>query len=119
MDNSTINTFDVPAARRIDFLRGGTTYVCLLGGPPESVNMRAGYVVLSPGETVGEHSTGNAEEMLIPLSGSGELRVPGCESIAILPGCVLYNPPQTLHNVVNTGSQPLSYIYVVTGTSNP
>lgn len=115
MKESATNTFDLPTARSIDFLQGGAAFVNLLAGPPESVNLHAGYVVLSPGESVGEHSTGSAEEMLIPLSGMGELRIPGLAPIAIQLGCVLYNPPRALHDVVNTGDQPLRYIYVVAG----
>jgi quercetin dioxygenase-like cupin family protein len=112
---STTNSCNAPAARSIDFHQDGTVYECLLSGPPESINMRAGYVVLLPGESVDEHSTGNAEEMLIPLVGLGELRIPGLDSIAIRQGCVLYNPPHTSHKVINTGDRPLRYIYVVAG----
>jgi mannose-6-phosphate isomerase-like protein (cupin superfamily) len=64
---------------------------------------------------VDKHSTGESEEMLIPLSGSGELRVPGQDPLPIAPGRVLYNPPHTVHAVVNTGSEALVYIYVVAG----
>ena len=82
---------------------------------PETQNMHAGYVNLLPGEVMHEHSTGESEEMLIPLSGSGELRVPGSEPLLVAPGRVLYNPPHTRHAIVNTGSEPLIYIYVVAG----
>lgn len=85
----------------------------LLAGPPETVGMKSGYVVLTPGQSVGRHTTGNNEELLVPLSGSGELLVMGQESLRISPGCVLYNPPYTEHDVRNTGSEPLIYIYVV------
>ena len=82
---------------------------------PETQNMHAGYVNLQPGEAVDEHSTGESEEMLIPLAGCGELQVPGLDPLSIAPGRVLYNPPHTRHAVVNTGSEPLIYIYVVAG----
>lgn len=115
MKYSTTNSCNAPAVRSIDFHQDGTAYENLLAGPPDSVNMRAGYVVLFPGEAGGEHSTGNAEEMLIPLSGSGELHTPGLDALTIQQGCVLYNPPHTSHKVVNTGDRPLRYIYVVAG----
>jgi mannose-6-phosphate isomerase-like protein (cupin superfamily) len=51
--------------------------------------------------------------MIIPLSGSGELIIEGRNSFAVYPGCVLYNPPHTRHDVVNTGDQPLRYIFIV------
>jgi mannose-6-phosphate isomerase-like protein (cupin superfamily) len=103
--------------RRISYFPGDQPYVCLLNGTSESKNMHSGYVVLSPGEAVGEHSTGSAEELLIPLSGEGEMRIPGYAPFAVSSGCVLYNPPHTTHDVINTGSQPLKYIYVVAGAA--
>lgn len=77
-------------------------YTCLLRNGADSVSMKSGHVVLAPGENVGGHSTQDNEEILVPLSGEGELRVPGRASMAARPGCVLYNPPQTMHDVVNT-----------------
>ncbi len=88
-------------------------YTILLSGFPETASMRSGYVVLTPGEAVGLHSSGDHEEVIVPISGSGELQVPGQEALQIKPGCILYNPPQTPHNVVNTGDQPLKYIFIV------
>jgi oxalate decarboxylase/phosphoglucose isomerase-like protein (cupin superfamily) len=88
-------------------------YTILLAGSPETVSMRSGYVVLSPGETVGLHTSGDHEEVIVPLSGTGELIVPGMENIPIKPGCILYNPPHTQHDVINTGDKPLKYIFIV------
>jgi mannose-6-phosphate isomerase-like protein (cupin superfamily) len=99
---------------RVTFPKKGEKYQRLLEGPPQTAGMHSGYVVLVPGTAVGEHSTGSNEEMLVPLSGKGELRIPGMEAFPVTPGCVLYSPPQTLHNVVNTYSEPLVYIYIVT-----
>ncbi|HEY5159268.1 MAG TPA: cupin domain-containing protein [Anaerolineales bacterium] len=88
-------------------------YTELLGGSPETVSMRSGCVMLMPGESVGLHSTGDNEEMVVTLSGSGELCRPGMDSLPLHCGCVLYNPPHTPHDVVNTGEQPLRYIFIV------
>ena len=88
-------------------------YTELLGGPPETVSMRSGCVELLPGESIGLHSTGENEEMLVTLSGSGELCSPGTDPLQMHSGCVLYNPPHTPHDVINTGDHPLRYIYVV------
>jgi len=85
----------------------------LLGGSPETVSMRSGCVLLMPGESVGLHSTGDHEEMVITLSGNGDLCRPGMDSLPLHYGCVLYIPPHTPHDVVNTGEQPLRYIYIV------
>jgi mannose-6-phosphate isomerase-like protein (cupin superfamily) len=80
-----------------------------------AVNMRSGYVSLKRGESVGEHSTGDNEEMLIILEGEGEIEVGGIEREKIKQGQIAYNPPNTKHNVYNTNSPILRYIYVVTG----
>ena len=88
-------------------------YERLLGGPPDTLGMKSGCVLLSPGEAVGLHSSGEYEEVIVPLSGSGLLIVTGMESIQAKPGCNLYNPPHTQHDVINTGDQPLRYIYIV------
>lgn len=88
-------------------------YTCLLRNGVDSVSMKSGHVVLVPGENVGEHSTQGNEEILVALSGAGELRIPGRAALAVRPGCVLYNPPQTLHDVVNTGVEPLRYLFIV------
>jgi hypothetical protein len=37
-------------------LRGNKRYQSLLAGPPQTRGMRSGYVVLRPGESVGEHT---------------------------------------------------------------
>jgi quercetin dioxygenase-like cupin family protein len=81
-----------------------------------SVGMRSGRVVLSPGKDVGKHSTDNHEELIVVLSGEGELEVAGIGRTRIRAGMVAYNPPQTEHNVINTGKESLIYIYVVATT---
>ena len=99
--------------RSIQLPPANEKYTRLLWGPPEAYTFKSGCVELLPGESIGLHSTQGNEEMLITLSGGGELRCPGKESLSMQPSCVLYNPPQTMHDVVNTGNQPLRYIFVV------
>jgi len=91
---------------------GGQSYLPLLKGPPETKSLHSGLVILAPGESVGEHNTGRNEEMLVPLEGEGELRFTSHPAIHLKPGLVTYAPPHTEHNVVNTGSVPLRYIYI-------
>ena len=100
--------------RSIPIPSGGTNYLSLLGGPPDSISMRSGYVELLPGESVGLHSTEDYEEMIVPLSGRGQLTSPGVDPLPITINFVLYNPPHTPHDVVNTSDVPLRYIYIVT-----
>ena len=91
-------------------------YIEILGAG-KSVAMHSGRVVLSPGKDVGKHSTGNHEELIVILSGEGELEVDGAGRTKIRAGMVAYNPPQTEHNVINTGKEPLAYVYVVAPTA--
>ena len=90
-----------------------TKYFRLLGGPPESVTMRSGYVVLLPEKSVGRHSTENYEEMVIVLEGEGELLLGDGSVLQLKPYIVAYCPPGTEHDVRSTGNKPLRYIYVV------
>ena len=89
-------------------------YQRLLGGLPQTYGMRSGRVYLKPGEACGEHSTKANEEMLIFLSGQGRLLIGENESFEVGQGKVSYIPPNTIHNVSNTGTDPLIYIYCVT-----
>lgn len=113
MDESSVNPPRLKP-RSIPIPAIGTGYLSLLGGPPESVSMRSGYVELLPGESVGLHSTEDYEEMIVPLSGSGQLTSPGLDPLPIMVNFILYNPPHTPHDVVNTGDVPLRYLYIVT-----
>lgn len=88
-------------------------YQRLLEGKPQTCGMRSGRVYLQPGQACGQHSTEQKEEMLIFLSGRGELLIDEKESFQVGRGKVSYIPPHTCHDVKNTGSEPLIYIYCV------
>jgi len=92
---------------------GDCPYVVLLGGPPETASMRSGLVTLAPGTSIGRHNTENNEEMLVPLEGEGELRLDGQAPVVIKPGLITYAPAHTAHDVTNTGTRPLRYIFIV------
>jgi len=81
--------------------------------PPQTISMHSGAVVLLPSKSVGKHSTENYEEAVIVLAGSGEMRITGGETLKLKPHSVAYCPPHTEHDVVNTGLQPLRYLYIV------
>jgi mannose-6-phosphate isomerase-like protein (cupin superfamily) len=85
----------------------------LLGGPPETVTMRSGSIVLFPSKNVGKHTTGNNEEVLVVFSGTGEMRLADGTILNLKPYAILYCPPDVEHDVFNTGSEPLRYVYVV------
>ncbi len=92
---------------------GGESYLPLLQGEPETCGMRSGRVELAPGEEIGEHSTGDHEEVLVVIEGAGQVHVDGHDPLVIEGGRVAYIPPQSTHNVRNTGQATLRYIYVV------
>jgi len=106
-------TNQAPAPKVVQVDPSATEYVPVLSGPPETVTMRSGSVVLLPSKDVGKHSTGNNEEALVVLAGSGEMRMSSGVTLKLKPYVVAYCPPDTEHNVFNTGSDPLRYVYVV------
>ncbi|HTV57594.1 MAG TPA: cupin domain-containing protein [Verrucomicrobiae bacterium] len=89
----------------------------LLGGAPVTAGLRSGFVRLQPGETVGWHTTGAHEEELVILHGKGEAEIEGRSGLPIGEGAIAYIPPQTRHNVKNTGTEALEYVYVVAPVS--
>lgn len=94
-------------------LTDNTEYQRLLGGKPQTRGMRSGRVYLQPGETCGQHSTEQHEEMLVFLSGRGLALIGENDSFQVGQGKVSYIPPHTIHNIKNTGTEPLIYIYCV------
>jgi mannose-6-phosphate isomerase-like protein (cupin superfamily) len=89
----------------------------LLSGSPQTSGMRSGRVYLAPDQSCGQHSTKDREEMLVFLSGLGTLLIGENESFDIGQGKVSYIPPNTVHDVKNTGSEPLVYVYCVAPVS--
>ena len=95
------------------FLPKDNTKSLRILGLSQTVGMRSGLVALAPGDDVGAHSTENNEELLIILDGKGRLEIES-SGIEVSANETVYIPPNTRHNVLNTGSTPLRYIYVVT-----
>ena len=95
-------------------LEKNNEYQQLLGGEPQTCGMRSGRVYLKAGESIGQHSTKGNEEMLTFLSGQGQALIGEQEQqIEVGAGMISYIPPQTVHNIKNTGTEPLIYIYCV------
>jgi oxalate decarboxylase/phosphoglucose isomerase-like protein (cupin superfamily) len=89
----------------------------VLKGAPQTTGMRSGFVHLKPGQTVGWHTTGKNEEALVVLHGKGNALIEGPHggqpALPFVGPALVYIPPDTRHNVENTGSDPLEYEYVV------
>jgi mannose-6-phosphate isomerase-like protein (cupin superfamily) len=107
----TMTTKPEPKIVALD--RDAMEYLRVLGGPPESVTMRSGYVVLLPDKSVGPHSTESYEEMVVVLDGEGEMLFEEGRILQLETYTVAYCPPGTEHDVRNTGSKPLRYVYIV------
>ena len=94
-------------------------YQRVIEGPPVTGGMKAGRVYLDPGKACGEHSTKEKEEILVFLSGQGQLLI-GAEKepLAIGAGRVAFIRPETIHDVRNSGSEPLVYVFCVSPAAN-
>ncbi len=88
-------------------------YQRILKGRPQTFGMRSGRVHIQPGQSCGQHSTKHHEELLVFLSGQGMLLIGEQDSFQVGRGKVCYIPPNTVHDVKNTGKEPLIYIYCV------
>jgi mannose-6-phosphate isomerase-like protein (cupin superfamily) len=85
----------------------------LLEGSPQTAGMRSGFVRLKPGESVGWHTTGHNEECLVILHGAGDALIERQPKRGFAAPGAVYIPPATRHNVTNTGTALLEYVYVV------
>ena len=85
----------------------------LLKGVPQTTGMRSGFVRLKPGANVGWHTTGKNEEALVILHGQGTAMIEGRAGQPFTAPALVYIPPATRHNVMNTGKELLEYVYVV------
>ncbi len=99
-----------PLSARIE---GEQRYQRLIAGPPDTAGIKSGCVTLRPGEAVGEHVTEGKEEVIIVLKGAASVFCTGTGELCAEAGSVVYVPPQTAHDVRNTGSDLLQYIFVV------
>ncbi len=89
----------------------GEKYFNLLNKENAS-RMHSGFVTLKPGESVGSHTTGKNEEIIVIVQGSGEIEAGGIKR-PVTRGDIGYNPPDTEHNVINNSDSVLKYIFVV------
>lgn len=106
--------FAEPALKPLELqLDCGKGYCPLLTGAPQTTGMRSGFVTLKPGESVGRHSTAGNEETLVILRGRGEAVIEGGPKLTLVAPMAAYIPPASHHNVTNTGTEPLQYVYVV------
>ena len=97
---------------RLIRLESTDRYQSLLAKGSGSYGIKSGHVVLKPEESVGRHSTGDREEEIVFLKGSGEARIGNATILKIEPSTVLYIPPKVIHDIKNTGTELLEYIFI-------
>jgi mannose-6-phosphate isomerase-like protein (cupin superfamily) len=116
IENKDLEDFGMDSKAFTIDLNQTQEYQPLLRGAPQTCGMRSGRVYLLPGQECGQHSTNAHEEQLVFLAGQGTsyLGQDQSQAISVGYGKILYVPPHTLHNIKNTGTEPLVYIYCVT-----
>ena len=102
-----------PEAKVIKADMQGKDHLRLLDGPPETFSLRSGAVALQPGKAVGKHNTETYEELVVVLEGEGAMLLNEGQELPLKMGTVAYCPPNTEHDVKNTGSTVFRYMYVV------
>jgi len=78
---------------------------------PDSRQFHSGFVVLDAGKEVGEHETGNGEELVVLLEGEAEVSYGG-ESRSVSAPAVVLVPAHTKHNIRNRSTAPTRYLYI-------
>ncbi|MBN2183143.1 MAG: cupin domain-containing protein [Sedimentisphaerales bacterium] len=95
-------------------LENSNEYQSLLKGRPQTYGMRSGRVFLEKDKACGRHSTNAHEEILVFLSGRGQALIGDENSrYEVGEGKILYIPPHTFHDIMNSATEPLVYIYCV------
>jgi mannose-6-phosphate isomerase-like protein (cupin superfamily) len=93
-------------------LKGRQRFVRLFGDSAKPRGLSSGLVALKPGESIGEHKTDNKEEVLIIIKGNAVIYYGNGKSIKAGQNTFIYIPPETVHNVKNSGSKILQYTYI-------
>ncbi len=82
----------------------------------ESVHMLVGIDCLLPGQAQSPHIHAGHDKMYYVQLGQGQFTV-GDETVIAQPGDVIWAPADTLHDVTNTGNEPL--IMLITMAPQP
>jgi mannose-6-phosphate isomerase-like protein (cupin superfamily) len=90
----------------------------IFGRSPETFGLRSGAVILRPEESVGEHTTDQREEAIVILEGTAEISLGRQAPLNAEKDYIVYIPPNTPHDVKNTGTDLLRYIYITSPVKN-
>lgn len=98
-------------------LESGQRYQRLISKDFGSCGIKAGHVILNPGENIGLHSTKDREEILIILKGKGKAYVDKKTPLSISENHILYIPPKTGHDIHNKGTGVLEYVFITSAVT--
>ncbi|MDO8488522.1 MAG: cupin domain-containing protein [Candidatus Omnitrophota bacterium] len=93
-------------------LKGSQKFTRLFGDSSKPKGLRSGFVVLKPKESVGLHNTGPSEEVIFIITGTAVIHYGTRKRSNVKKNAFIYIPPQTPHNISNSGSKWLKYIYI-------
>lgn len=93
-------------------LKGREKFLRLLGGKDKLQGLRSGLVTLKPQEKIGEHKTSAKEEVIIILKGNATIYYDRNKKLKASQNTFVYIPPETVHDVINSGRLLLRYVYV-------
>jgi mannose-6-phosphate isomerase-like protein (cupin superfamily) len=111
-DNKLQGKFALP--KIITFNPDSTTYQEVLDGEKDSTIFYSGVVTILPGDSGHVHSTEIYEEMIVVLEGEGQVRITKQNNLDLKFGNIAFIPPNTEHQVFNTGTKNFKYIYIAT-----
>ncbi len=80
--------------------------------PPTSKVLKSGRVILSPGESIGEHVTDRREELIVIIKGKATLSEED-KKTELSAGETHFIRENIKHNVTNNSDEELEYVYVV------
>jgi mannose-6-phosphate isomerase-like protein (cupin superfamily) len=98
----------------ITFNPDSTSYQEIFDGEKDSVVFYSGVVTVLPKTSGHLHSTEIYEEMIVVLEGEGQVRVTKQKNLDLKFGNIVFIPPNTEHQVFNTGTKNFKYIYIAT-----
>jgi mannose-6-phosphate isomerase-like protein (cupin superfamily) len=93
-------------------LKGRQKFLRLIGDSAKIKGLRCGLVTLRSKESIGEHVTKNKEEAIIIIKGSATIHFGKKNQLKARQNSFVFIPPETVHNVENSGSKILQYVYI-------
>lgn len=98
--------------RVVTYDPAATHYQEIFDAARDTVIFDSGVVTLELDKSAELHSTEDYEELIVVLSGMGEVRITDGKTLPLKYGSVAFIPQHTEHLVHNTGTDNLRYIYV-------